>query len=170
MIQSLAGDEQSYRQLLTDLSHRLRRYYARRLGFGHAIIEDLVQETLLAVHTRRHTYDHDRPFTVWVHAIARYKLTDHWRAVSRDMETALEALGDMQVSDPSEALAARIDIDHMLDGLPADPRSFIRAVKIDGRSVAEVSASSGVSKSAVKVAIHRGLKRLARRVKEPDRP
>lgn len=170
MIQSLSGDEQSYRQLLTDLRDRLRRYYARRLGAGHAIIEDLVQETLLAVHMRRHTYDSGRPFTAWIHAIARYKLADHWRTASKDAETSAEAFGDEPASDPSDLLAARIDVDHMLEGLPAGPRGFIRAVKIDGRSVAEVSAQSGVSESAVKVAIHRGLKRLVRRIKESHQP
>ena len=41
--------------------------------------EDLVQETLFAVHTRRDTYDRAQPFTPWLYAIARYKFLDHLR-------------------------------------------------------------------------------------------
>ena len=71
MIEALAGSEPSYRRLLTALASLLRRYYERRMGSGHAAAEDLVQETLLAIHTRRFTYDPDRPFTAWACAIAR---------------------------------------------------------------------------------------------------
>lgn len=168
MVEALGGNEQSYRQLLSEIGDRLRSYYSRRLGPGHAATEDLVQETLLAVHTRRSTYDSGRPFTAWLHAIARYKMIDHLRGRRTYPSVSIDDLEDLFVPDESEAAGARLDVNRLLDELPAQPRGFIRAVKIDGRSIAEVSAGAGVSESAVKVAIHRGLKQLARRLKGPD--
>src|SRR5882757_647740 len=80
MREGLAGNAASYRTLLRELGTHLRRYFLRRLGQDHvADAEDLVQETLMAVHSRRETYEPERPFTAWAHAIARYKLIDHIR-------------------------------------------------------------------------------------------
>ena len=82
MLAGLQGDAASYRLLLTQLSGHLRAYYKGRLariGRGATEAEDLTQEALMAIHTRRHTYDPAEPLTPWVHAIARYKLIDHLR-------------------------------------------------------------------------------------------
>ena len=79
MLASLDGDSASYRSLLDGLSRRLRAYYKGKLagiGRGVAEAEDLVQETVLAIHLKRHTYDPAEPLTPWVHAVARYKLID----------------------------------------------------------------------------------------------
>src|SRR5947207_7753123 len=82
MLASLDGDAASHRALLEKLSRRLRAYYKGKLartGRGAAEAEDLVQETVLAIHLKRHTYDPTEPLTPWVHAIARYKLIDFQR-------------------------------------------------------------------------------------------
>src|SRR5437588_11598701 len=82
MLASLDGDAASHRALLNWLSRRLRAYYKgklTRIGRGVAEAEDLVQETVLAIHLKRHTYDPAEPLTPWVHAVARYKLIDFLR-------------------------------------------------------------------------------------------
>ena len=79
MLRGLDGDANAHRRLLSLLSERLRAYYSHRMASAHADVEDLVQETLLAVHLRRASYDRGQPFTAWAFAIARYKLIDHWR-------------------------------------------------------------------------------------------
>lgn len=171
MIGALAGDEPAYRRLLADVADRLRAYFARRLGRESADVEDLVQETLLAMHQRRATYDASRPFTVWLHAIARYKLIDHLRRkkirASIPIDDADELTFETGVPEPS---ADRLDVEQVLGELPERTSQYIRAVKIDGRSIAEVSAKHGVSESAVKIAIHRGMKFLAQRFKGTDTP
>jgi RNA polymerase sigma-70 factor (ECF subfamily) len=170
MISALAGHEQPYRQLLMDIANRLRTYFSRRLGRENADVEDLVQETLLAIHQRRFTYDIGRPFTAWLHAIARYKLIDHRRRSNSAVSIPIDDMDELFVSDASEAAAARVDVEQLLDELPSQARGYIRAVKIDGKSISEVSTSHGVSESAVKVAIHRGIKTLALRLKGTDTP
>jgi RNA polymerase sigma-70 factor, ECF subfamily len=83
MLQSLAGDAAAYRIFLDELTTHLRSYLRRRLGGLPDEVEDLLQELLLAVHNKRHTYDPKQPLTAWVRAIARYKLVDLLRRRSR---------------------------------------------------------------------------------------
>ena len=82
MMSGLDGDATAHRALLERLSGHLRSYYQGRLsriGRGTSEAEDLLQEALLAIHTRRHTYDPAELFTPWAYAIARYKLIDYLR-------------------------------------------------------------------------------------------
>ena len=165
MLAGLAGDAASYRALLQAVQARLRAYYGRRIGPDHSALEDLVQETLMAVHTRRATYDSDRPFTAWLHAIARYKLIDYFRDHRAQRSVSLDDWSDFAGVDETNATTARLDVGRLLDSLPVQTRDLIRAVKIEGQPIAKVSATLGLSESAVKIAIHRGLKRLAARLK-----
>src|SRR5499427_9862505 len=82
MIGGLDGDAAAYRTLLERLSGHLRTFFKARLnriGRGPVEAEDLLQETLIAIHTRRHTYDRSQLFTPWLYAIARYRLVDYLR-------------------------------------------------------------------------------------------
>ncbi len=168
MVAAMAGDAAAYRTLLAALTPHLRAYYARRLQ-QRADAEDLVQETLIAIHTRRASFDPSQPFTVWLHAIARYKLIDHFRRSGIRRTLPLEdAAGAMAEEDASAAEAAR-DVEQLLAKLPEAKRALIRQVKIDGLSTAEAAAKTGMSESAVKVGVHRALKALARLIGE-ERP
>ena len=82
MIGGQRGDAANHRALLAALVPLLQAFYRRRMRDAAEDVEDLVQETLIAVHTRRATYDPDRPFGVWLFAIARYKMIDLLRAKS----------------------------------------------------------------------------------------
>ncbi len=160
---SLDGDAASTRALLSALVPVLRRYYARRIA-SVADLEDLVQETLIAVHTRRASYDRDRAFGPWLFAVARYKMIDHFRRSRNDV--ALDDLGDLLGDGGFEdAVSARLDIDAALETLPAKQAATIRATKIEGLSVAETAARDNISEADVKVSVHRGLKALSRRLK-----
>ena len=79
MLRGLDGDARAHRDLLVALGVRLRAYLGQRMSDSPADVEDLVQDCLLSVHTRRASYDRDQPLTAWAHAIARYKLIDYWR-------------------------------------------------------------------------------------------
>src|SRR5690606_7068106 len=95
MLASLAGDAASYKRLLTELSELLRRYFQRRL-YDHLSgqAEDLVQETLLAIHARRITYDPNQALTAWVYAIARYKLMDVLRRSRQGKHLPIDDVAD----------------------------------------------------------------------------
>lgn len=167
LVQGLGGDATAYHRFLKALSAHLRAYFRKRLFQRPDEVEDLVQETLLAVHNQRHTYRLDLPLTAWVHAIARYKLVDLLRA-----HTSREALTDplddehelFAVSD-TEADEARKDLNKLLAGLPERQRLPIVHVKLEGLSVVEAAQLTGMSESAIKIGVHRGLKALAAKIR-----
>jgi RNA polymerase sigma-70 factor (ECF subfamily) len=163
LMQGLAGDAKAYQVFLKDMSAHLRAFFKRRLTSLPDEIEDLVQETLLALHNQRHTYQSSQPLTAWVHAIARYKLIDLFRA--RGVREALtDPLDDeLQVfaASDTDAFEARRDLGHLMAQLPEHQRLPILHMKLEGLSVIETAAATGMSESAVKVGVHRGLKALA---------
>jgi RNA polymerase sigma-70 factor (ECF subfamily) len=168
MLAGLGGDAPAYRALLTALGLHLRLYYRRRLG-ASADAEDLVQETLIAMHTRRATYDPSLPLTAWVHAIARYKLIDHFRRTKRRAEDPLDDPDLLFSSSEANAAEAHLDVDRLLGQLPRKTQALIRDTKIEGLSTAEAAARHNISESAVKVGVHRGLKALGAGLGEEER-
>jgi RNA polymerase sigma-70 factor, ECF subfamily len=168
MLQSLAGDAAVYRIFLGELTARLRAYLRKRLGDFPDEVEDLLQELLLAVHNKRHTYDPKQPLTAWVHAIARYKLVDLLRRRSRGDVLADPLDEDDQVfaTTANDAAEAQYDVAKLLRGLPDRQRLPILYVKIEGASVSDTAVRTGMSESAIKVGIHRGLKALAERIRK----
>jgi RNA polymerase sigma-70 factor, ECF subfamily len=167
MLLSLAGDAAAYRIFLDELTARLRSYLRRRLGGLPDEVEDLLQELLLAVHNKRHTYDPKLPLTAWVQAIARYKLVDLLRRRSRGdvLTDPLDEDDQVFATTANEAAEAQYDVAKLLRGLPDRQRLPILYVKIEGASVTDTAVRTGMSESAVKVGIHRGLKALAQRIR-----
>jgi len=167
LVRALAGDAAAYHAFLKDLSTHLRAYFRKRLSGLPDEVEDLVQESLLAVHNQRHTYDPGQPLTAWVHAIAKYKLVDLLpRRAGRDLRNdPLDDVIDILAHNDSDAAAARLDLAKLLGRLPARQRLPIVHMKLEGLSVVETARVTGMSESAVKVGVHRGLKALAAMIK-----
>lgn len=167
LVLGLAGDAEAYRSFLKELSAHLRAFLRKRLSSLPDDVEDLVQETLLAIHNQRHTYDAAQPLTAWVHAIAKFKLVDllRRRASREALTDPLDDEADLFSCAESEAAEARRDVAKLLDQLPDRQRLPIVFVKVEGRSVAETAELTGMSESAVKVGIHRGLKALAAKIR-----
>lgn len=163
MVCGLGGDGHAYESLLKELSGHLRAFFRKRLARLPDEVEDLVQETLLAVHNQRHTFVPEQPLTPWVHAIARYKMIDMLRrwggqeALNDPLDDELELLS---YSD-TQAMDAHRDVTKLLEQLPERQRVPIEYVKLQGLSVAETAHITGLSESAIKVGVHRGLKALA---------
>ncbi len=170
MVRALAGDAAAYRDFLTELSGYLRAFLRRRMTRLPDDIEDLVQETLLAIHNQRHTYDPARPVTAWLHAIARYKLVDLLRRRSRTdvMTDALDDVDELLAIPSEPAAEARHDLAGLLEQLPDKQRLPIVYVKLEAMSVQQAARLTGLSESAVKVGIHRGMKALAKLIRDPS--
>ncbi len=168
MVSGLAGDAAAYHQLLKELSAHLRAFFrVRMLGIPDEV-EDLLQETLLAVHNQRHTYDAEQPLTAWIHAIAHYKMVDMWRRRSRRevLNDPLDDHADIFTSSDTEAADARRDLEKLLIQLPDQQRLPILHTKLEGLSVAEAAKVTGMSESAIKVGVHRGLKKLSALIRD----
>jgi len=164
LLQGLTGDAAAYRMFLAALAVHVRSFLSRRLAQRPCEVEDLLQEVLLAVHNARHTYQAQQPLTAWVQAIARYKLADHYRSYARHdaLHEGLEDDSDLFAASEQEAAQATRDLAKLLAQLPERQRLPIVHVKLEGLSVEETARMTGLSSSAVKVGIHRGLKALAK--------
>src|SRR5580698_5145008 len=107
MLRGLGGDAAAHAELLGALSPYLRAYFARRLGPDASEAEDLVQETLLAIHLKRGTYDRAQRFTPWAYAIGRYKLLDHFRRRGSRRTVPLEDAGVLLAAETADEGAVR---------------------------------------------------------------
>lgn len=158
------GDAAAYRRFLAQVGKALRakiRPALARAGRGNAEVEDIVQETLLAIHLKRDTWSEDRPLAPWLAAIARYKLVD---ALRRRGLSGAAPLDDVIETIPAPEPEPHVDGDvrKLLDRLPERARRIVTLVSIEGRSAAEAGREIGISEGATRVALHRALKDLAR--------
>jgi RNA polymerase sigma factor (sigma-70 family) len=156
MVAAQGGDASTYHRLLSEVAVWLRRYYARRLP--PAMIDDAIQDALIAVHEKRHTYDPSRPFGPWLAAIARYKWIDALRSSKTKRTEALDE--NILVPDHEEAITSAWSLERLLATLKPAQSRVIRLVKLEGLSIEEASKTTGQSAALVKVNVHRGLKRL----------
>ncbi|MGL4543314.1 MAG: sigma-70 family RNA polymerase sigma factor [Polymorphobacter sp.] len=171
MTAAQGGDRIAYRLLLDELRSWLTRYYRRRLPMD--MVDDAVQEALLAVHNKRASYDPARAFAPWLAAIARYKWIDRLRTMSAHPTQALpegEWAGDpaLVVGDTGDAVVSAAVLRELLATLKPGQAAAIRLVKIDGHSIDEAALLTGQSAALVKVNIHRGLAKLAARIEGHD--
>jgi RNA polymerase sigma-70 factor (ECF subfamily) len=166
MLAAIEGDSQAYRQLLSSLTPFLRGMAKRgfeRVGLGNAEIEDVVQETLLAIHLKRGTWDRTRSLGPWVTAIARYKLVDSLRRKGRSTDIQIDELADTLADGAANEGSARHDAENMLGTLNGRQQEIVRSLSIDGKPVREVAEKLGMTEVAVRVSLHRSLKVLAER-------
>ncbi|WP_242468279.1 sigma-70 family RNA polymerase sigma factor [Burkholderia plantarii] len=167
LLRALDGDKAAYRAFLVDLTRFLRARLRARLRRRDEDVEDLLQEVLIAVHHGLETFRPDVPLTAWISAIVRYKVADHHRSRFRwdALHAPLDDDGELFVESASEAADARRDLQRLLATLPKGQRESIVRTRLWGMSVAETAAATGMSESAVKVGVHRGLKALAAKIR-----
>jgi len=161
---AIAGDEAAYRRLLTSLAGVLRGVVRRGMARGASSdgdIEDVVQEALLAIHLKRHTWLPSEPLAPWVFAIVRNKMIDAMRRRGRRTEVPIELHIDHLESEPEPGSLDRRDIDTLMAHIEPRAQEIVRAISLDGQTSREVGERLGMSEGAVRVALHRGLKALA---------
>jgi RNA polymerase sigma-70 factor, ECF subfamily len=159
-----AGDTGAYRQFLLQLTPVLRAFARKCLagaGLTDTDAEDIVQETLLAIHLKRQSWDSAVPASPWIWAIARHKLIDNLRRRGGRVHPPVEDYTEMLTSKEEEPDRLIAGVDRHLETLSPGQRSVLRAIAIDGASIGEAAGRLSISPGAVRVALHRGLKALA---------
>ncbi len=159
---AIAGDERAYELFLRRTAALLRGYCRSRISQGGIDAEDIVQETLLAVHVKRHTWRQESPISPWLYGIARYKLVDAFRRRGRAVEVDIGVFAETLAVEAAET-ASEHEIERVLESLPAGQKAVVSAISVDGRSIAETAEALGMKETAVRVALHRGLAAIARR-------
>ena len=156
------GDERAYAAFLRAVTPIVRGIArSRAAGLGADAVEDIVQETLFAIHRKRQTWREDLPVRPWLYAIVRHKVVDALRARGRRVEVPVEDFAEVLPAAAEPDPTERGDAERVIGALEPRAQAIVRAIGIDGRTVADTSAELGMTEGAVRVALHRALRKLA---------
>jgi RNA polymerase sigma-70 factor, ECF subfamily len=163
-----AGDNAAYHRLLKAVTPVLRAASRRGLARAGQPVdqsEDIVQDILLAVHLKRHTWDPNAPFAPWLFAIARNKLIDALRRRGRRVFVNIDDFSETLPGEPVEDTVAPGEVAAHLNTLPQRQRDVLQAIAVDNVSIKDTAAKLSMTEGAVRVALHRGLTGLATRLR-----
>jgi RNA polymerase sigma factor (sigma-70 family) len=165
MSANLDGEDPSIVYLLQAIRAILESFYSRRMASDRADVEDLVQDTLIAIYQYRDSYDCTRSLRGWLFGIAHHKLIDYFRSQRSHVRLDLDVAEHFLVNEGSESdVATNLDIERLLATLPSKQANVIRDTRITGMTAAESAARWHMGESDVRVSVHRGLKALQRSV------
>ena len=165
-----SGDATAYERLLKALVPALRASARGAVARTGAAVEaeDVVQETLLAIHLKRHTWIATEPIGPWIRAIARHKLIDALRRRGRHVHVPVEDFLDVLAADEPNSDYPRRDLERHLPRLPARQREVVQSIALDGRSTRQTAEHLSMSEGAVRVALHRGIATLSSLLQRPE--
>lgn len=170
---AMAGDEAAYRAFLKAITPSIRATARRnlaRFGLANADGEDVVQDTLLAIHLKRQTWDKDRPIGPWISAIARNKFIDLMRRRGRAIQVPIDDVApSLAAEETATAALDGYDVNRMLENLSEKQRSVVRSLAIEGASVRQTAERLNMTESAIRVTLHRAVKALAAIYREHDK-
>jgi len=168
MRSAISGDGAAYRRLLTAVTPVLRAAARRGLARAGQPVdqsEDIVQDILLAVHLKRHTWDANAPFAPWLFAIARNKLIDALRRRGRRVFVNIDDFAETIPSEPVAETAPASEIAAQLQSLPARQRDVLQSIAVEAASIKDTAAKFSMTEGAVRVALHRGLASLTAKLR-----
>jgi RNA polymerase sigma-70 factor, ECF subfamily len=169
MRSAISGDGTAYHRLLKAVTPVLRAGARRGLARAGQPVdqsEDIVQEILLAVHLKRHTWDANAPFAPWLFAIARNKLIDALRRRGRRIFVNIDDFAEILPGEPAAETAPAGQVAAQLQSLPARQREVLQSIAVDAASIKDTAAKFAMSEGAVRVALHRGLASLTAKLRE----
>jgi RNA polymerase sigma-70 factor, ECF subfamily len=168
MRSAIAGDDAAYHRLLRAVTPVLRAAARRGLARAGQPVdqsEDIVQDILLAVHLKRHTWDANAPFAPWLFAIARNKLIDSLRRRGRRVFVNIDDFAETLPGEAAAETAPANEVAAQLQSLPARQRDVLQSIAVDSASIKDTAAKFAMSEGAVRVALHRGLASLTAKLR-----
>jgi RNA polymerase sigma-70 factor (ECF subfamily) len=169
MRSAIRGDGSAYHGVLKSVTPVLRAAMRRGLARAGQPVdqsEDIVQDILLAVHLKRHTWDIDAPFAPWLFAIARHKLIDALRKRGKRMFVNIDDLAETLPGEVAKEAPPATEVETHLRSLPARQREILQSIAVESASIGETATKFSMSEGAVRVALHRGLSRLTAKLRE----
>lgn len=159
---AIAGDERAYADFLGRVAVLVRGFCRNRIASANIDPEDIVQETLLAIHLKRHTWRRDDLISPWIYGIARFKLADAFRQRGRHINIDIADIAEPAAEPAAETLSEH-EIEHVLNVLPSGQKAVVSSISVEGWSIGETAAKLDMSETAVRVALHRGLAAISKR-------
>ncbi|WP_418459205.1 sigma-70 family RNA polymerase sigma factor [Brucella intermedia] len=162
-----SGAGMDYELFLREFSVSLRRIITHQLhglGLSAAETEDIVQEVLIAVHSKRDQWDERRPLIAWLNAITRYKIIDTARRLRkvalRRIQLTDQEWNSLLDEDAGQEDHHTADVERLVAQLPNGQQAVVRAIGLQGDTPREAALRLGMSEGAIRVAFHRSLKKL----------
>jgi len=169
MRSAMAGDNAAYHRLLKAVTPVLRAASRRgltRAGQSPDQAEDIVQDILLAVHLKRHTWDVNAPFAPWLFAIARNKLIDALRRRGKRVFVNIDDFAETLPEQPKAETASAAEVTAQLNTLPQRQREVLQSIAVESASIKDTAKKFAMSEGAVRVALHRALASLTAKLRE----
>ena len=169
MRSAISGNSTAYHRLLKAVTPVLRAAARRGLARAGQPVdqsEDIVQDILLAVHLKRHTWDVNAPFAPWLFAIARNKLIDALRRRGKRIFVNIDDFAETLAERPAEPTASASEVAVQLGSLPQRQREVLQSIAVESASIRDTAAKFAMSEGAVRVALHRGLASLTAKLRE----
>ena len=169
MRSAMAGDNAAYHRLLKAITPVLRAASRRgltRAGQSPDQAEDIVQDILLAVHLKRHTWDVNAPFAPWLFAIARNKLIDALRRRGKRVFVNIDDFAETLPEQPKAETASAAEVTAQLNTLPQRQREVLQSIAVESASIKDTAKKFAMSEGAVRVALHRALASLTAKLRE----
>jgi RNA polymerase sigma-70 factor (ECF subfamily) len=167
LARAVVGDVAAMAELWADAHPSLMRYLRMTAGDP---AEDVASETWLRVIDGLGGFSGgERGFRRWLATIARNVHVDHLRRQSRRPEAVTADMStvalprSMAAPDPADVVSDRLGTDRavrLIATLPADQAQMVMLRVVLGLDVGEVAGFVGRSPGAVRVAVHRALRRL----------
>jgi RNA polymerase sigma-70 factor (ECF subfamily) len=160
---AVSGDKKAYNQLLTHSIPYIHNVLRGTLSDQDSI-DDVTQEVLLSVHKALKTYSPERAFKPWLYSIIQFRRIDYLRKYYSKKENVTTSMENVEfiekyVTNNTHAGEYK-DIEAALNVLPKKQRDVFVLMKIEGYTAKEVANKTGMSVSAVKVSVHRTVKKL----------
>ncbi|MCP1198090.1 sigma-70 family RNA polymerase sigma factor [Notoacmeibacter sp. MSK16QG-6] len=166
----LDGDRIAYQRFLDEVARTMRAFLHKKMGSDKtADVEDVVQDVLIAVHTKRHSWRPEKPVAAWLFAIARYKAIDHWRSHSRHSHLDIADFESVLSDNQAEPVILNYELERAVGALSGRSRDVVSQISLKGQSISDTAKHLGMSEGAVRVAFHRGLSALSERFKDNDK-
>src|ERR1044071_8425910 len=166
---AISGEDGAYHRLLRSVPPVLRAAARRGLSRAGQPVdqsEDIVQDILLAVHLKRHTWDTNAPFAPWLFAIARNKLIDSLRRRGRRIFVDIDDFAESLAGEAPPETVPSGEVAAQLQTLPVRQREVLQSIAVESVSIKDTAKRLSMSEGAVRGALHRGLATLTARLKE----
>ena len=159
---TLSGDEYAFRELTEPYMPMLYNYIKIKVS-GNADIEDILQNTMLAVWQSLAGYSAQSSFKTWIFSIAKRKIADFYR--ERQAENGLTAELSDDISDSAgntgktgddifAGIDAKLDLYNALSKLTKENRELVYLVFNAGLTYEEIQDLTGMKTGTVKSRIY----------------
>ena len=163
----LKGERNHYAHLIDRYKGPIFNLTYRMTG-SREDANDLAQEAFVRAYENLKRFDRSKPFSTWLYTIGLNIVRNHIKREKRILKETHNALGDGEVEkenplDPEQVLSAQQKtrkLEKYLKTLPEEQKEAIMLKYYQGLMFEDVAEIMGISLSAAKMRVYRGLEKL----------